>query len=338
MNTGKAFNILKVWRTVGIMVLMVVGLAGCTRSRKVENPQPSVYYWRTTFCLSEKEMGWMKENGIGKMYLRLFDVKMIGNEAVPEATIEFEEAVGQDVEIVPTVFVVENVIRECGDIGKLAKNISSRIHAMAETNDFSYREVQIDCDWTGSSQERYFALLRELQQTEEMQGKDVSATIRLHQLNMEAPPVKYGALMVYNTGDFRTACGQDARNPILDRRDVEPYVKYLDDYPLPLCAAYPNFDWKLLFDADGFKGIYYDDIPEDSSLFVKMSGNEYVAVDALTVYMQKGVKLLRILPGDNLMVWKATEEEIEAVKAMVEAHRKGIHEQVIVYHLEEKYL
>ena len=57
---------------------------------------------------------------------------------------------------------------------------------------------------------------------------------------MEEPPVDYGALMLYNTGDPRK---WTERNPILDARDVYPYVKRLDDYPLPLAAAYPVFSW-----------------------------------------------------------------------------------------------
>ena len=57
---------------------------------------------------------------------------------------------------------------------------------------------------------------------------------------MEAPPVDYGVLMVYNTGNpqhFRE------RNPILDIRDVTPYLRYLSDYQLPMAAAYPVFSW-----------------------------------------------------------------------------------------------
>ena len=57
---------------------------------------------------------------------------------------------------------------------------------------------------------------------------------------MEAPPVDYGALMIYNTGDPRK---WEERNPILDYRDVYPYLNYLDSYPLPLAAAYPVFQW-----------------------------------------------------------------------------------------------
>ena len=70
--------------------------------------------------------------------------------------------------------------------------------------------------------------------------QQLSTTIRLHQLSMKAPPVDYGALMLYNTGDPRKWV---ERNPILDIRDVSPYLKRLNDYPLPLAAAYPVFSW-----------------------------------------------------------------------------------------------
>ena len=62
-----------------------------------------------------------------------------------------------------------------------------------------------------------------------------------HQLSMPAPPADYGVLMVYNTGDPKNFA---PRNPILDIRDVQPYMRYLADYPLPLAAAYPVYRWQ----------------------------------------------------------------------------------------------
>jgi predicted secreted Zn-dependent protease len=47
--------------------------------------------------------------------------------------------------------------------------------------------------------------------------------------------------MIYNTGDPRKFM---ERNPILDLRDVEPYLRYLPAYPLPLAAAYPVYRWQ----------------------------------------------------------------------------------------------
>ena len=51
---------------------------------------------------------------------------------------------------------------------------------------------------------------------------------------MEAPPVDYGALMLYNTGDPQK---WTERNPILDHRYVAPYLRHLEDFPLPLAAT-----------------------------------------------------------------------------------------------------
>jgi hypothetical protein len=57
---------------------------------------------------------------------------------------------------------------------------------------------------------------------------------------MEEPPADYGVLMVYNTGNPQQ---HPERNPILDLRDVKPYLRWLKDYPLPMAAAYPAFSW-----------------------------------------------------------------------------------------------
>ena len=109
---------------------------------------------------------------------------------------------------------------------------------MNETNDImGVKEIQIDCDYTINSLPTYYQFLKEVK---EAWGQQLSTTIRLHQLSMKAPPVDYGVLMLYNTGDPRK---WTERNPILDIRDVSPFLKHLDDYPLPLAAAYPVFSW-----------------------------------------------------------------------------------------------
>ena len=58
---------------------------------------------------------------------------------------------------------------------------------------------------------------------------------------MPVPPVDYGVLMLYNTGDPRKF---NERNPVLDLRDVQPYLRRLAPYDLPLAAAYPVYSWQ----------------------------------------------------------------------------------------------
>jgi hypothetical protein len=113
---------------------------------------------------------------------------------------------------------------------------------MNKTHDVkNVHEIQIDCDYTHRSRKLYYQFLEEVVNVAKEYGLRVSTTIRLHQLSMPAPPVDYGVLMLYNTGDPQNFM---ERNPILDIRDVKPYLPALAGYPLPLAAAYPMFLWQ----------------------------------------------------------------------------------------------
>ena len=125
----------------------------------------------------------------------------------------------------------------------LAEKVVQRIRQMNETNNINnVHEIQIDCDYTSRSRKTYYKFLEEVVK---LWKSKVSTTIRLHQLSMPAPPVDYGALMVYNTGDPRK---WQERNPILDYRDVYPYLKHLEQYALPLAVAYPVYQWVRYID------------------------------------------------------------------------------------------
>ena len=155
---------------------------------------------------------------------------------VPNATITFSDSLPIGVEMIPTIYITEDCMHQ--DPKGLAEKLVKRIQQMNETNDIKgVQEIQIDCDYTAKSRKVYYQFLKEVKSAWKQR---LSTTIRLHQLSMEEPPVDYGALMLYNTGDPRK---WTERNPILDARDVYPYVKRLDDYPLPLAAAYPVFSW-----------------------------------------------------------------------------------------------
>jgi hypothetical protein len=66
---------------------------------------------------------------------------------------------------------------------------------------------------------------------------------------MPAPPVDYGVLMVYNTGDLRSP---RTANSILDYSDVKPYLRRIDASMLDsMDFAWPVFGWGVAFDANG---------------------------------------------------------------------------------------
>ena len=230
----------------------------------------AVYYWRTELRLNDAERQFLSDHHISKVYCRYFDVVMDEVQAVPRpnATLAFNDTLPASVEIVPTVYITEDCMHERHD--SLARLVVRRILQMNETNGIrGVREIQIDCDYTSRSRPVFYEFLQEVKEelnknhstlnpqlstlnpqlsslnpqplTLNPQLSTLSATIRLHQLQMEAPPVDYGVLMLYNTGDPRRF---QERNPILDERDVQPYAQYLADYPLPLAAAYPVYRWQ----------------------------------------------------------------------------------------------
>ena len=201
----------------------------------------SVYYWRTDLRLDSTERAFLKQYNIKKVYCRYFDVVM-GDSSIgprPNATISFSDSLPDDIEIIPTIYITEDCMHKPHK--DLAEKIVQRIRQMNETNNINnVHEIQIDCDYTSKSRATYYQFLETIKSQLSTIHYQLSTTIRLHQLSMPAPPVDYGALMVYNTGDPRK---WQERNPILDYRDVYPYLKHLDQYALPLAVAYPVYQW-----------------------------------------------------------------------------------------------
>jgi hypothetical protein len=222
-----------------LLCLLTVGCNGRKGGAELEEGN-AVYYWRTDLRLDSTERAFLKQYHIKKVYCRYFDVVM--NDSLgpmPNATLKFSDAMPIGVEIIPTVFIVENCMHQKPN--GLARKIVDRILQMNETNDIKgVREIQIDCDYTARSRMFYYQFLEELRLVLSTVNYKLSTTIRLHQLSMKVPPVDYGVLMLYNTGHPMKFM---ERNPILDIRDVAPYLRYLEDYDLPLAAAYPVFLW-----------------------------------------------------------------------------------------------
>lgn len=248
------------WVIGTVMLLAVLLTTGCKQS---EMPQENaVYYWRTEWRTDSVERAFLQQYHINKVYCRYFDVVLNSNgEPIPNATIRFVQGQQEGLKLIPTVFITENCMHQPHK--ELAKKLVDRIVQMNETNDISgVDEIQIDCDYTARNRKNYYDFLQQVRDEAQKHGMQLSTTIRLHQLSMPIPPVDYGVLMIYNTGDPNKF---NERNPILDMRDVEPYLRYLADYELPLAAAYPTFRW-----IRNFEGVHLEHTVEaDEILKVK---------------------------------------------------------------------
>lgn len=235
--------------------------------------------------------------------MRFFDVVLNDKgRPVPNATVDFIDSVPEKLEVVPTVFIMN----ECMSIkvDSLHRLIADRVLQMCETHDVpNVSEIQIDCDWTARTQENFFRFMNLLKGYLCEKHIQLSATIRLHQLSKDAPPADRGVLMVYNTGDVTNP---ECQNPILDYKDVKPFLNNLDKYDLPLSAAYPVFSWDVLYRNGRFVGIQHYE-------------NEYP-----------------VIQGDTIKHIQPTVDEVLHVKTAVGKYAPQINDETIIFDLSDK--
>ena len=253
--------------TAVVCFLLSIGLTlSCSKPKPMPTTMRSVYYWSTTLNMDSVKTAFMRNYDISRMYIRYFDVVADqSGRAVPNATLKFATDVPQGIDIVPTVFVMPECLRQ--DRSRLASLIVKRVVQMNETNDvYNVKEIQIDCDWTQSTRQLYAEFMLAMMRECHSRHLKLSSTIRLHQLAQTPPPADRGVLMMYNTGD---ATDIRCHKPILDMHDAAPYLPRLNDYKLKLSTAYPIFTWRILFRGGRFVGFIHNDgeypiLPSDS--------------------------------------------------------------------------
>ena len=265
--------------TAVVCFLLSMGLTlSCSKPKPMPTTMRSVYYWSTTLNMDSVKTAFMRNYDISRMYIRYFDVVADqSGRAVPNATLKFATDVPQGIDIVPTVFVMPECLRQ--DRSRLASLIVKRVVQMNETNDvYNVKEIQIDCDWTQSTRRLYAEFMQAMLSECHSRHLKLSSTIRLHQLAQTPPPADRGVLMMYNTGD---ATDIRCHKPILDMHDAAPYLSRLKDYKLTLSTAYPIFTWRILFRGGRFVGFIHHDgefpiLPSDSIAIRQPSADDII--------------------------------------------------------------
>ncbi|MDU1890782.1 MAG: hypothetical protein E6767_08840 [Dysgonomonas sp.] len=315
--------------------IIFICFCSCRNSSTSENtppPDPSVkldnaiYYWKTTFSLNDAERKFLSDNNIKRLYIRYFDVackaEMMYTPA-PKATIRFKDSIPANLEVIPTIFIDNELFKVYGISTHIAESIVKRILVMSKTNDVpNVHEIQIDCDWTKSSEEKYFSFLKQIKQELKKHNISLSATIRFHQLRMDAPPVDRGVLMCYNTG---AVLNKNTKNSILEVGDVDPYASSLIAYQLPLDIAYPTFSWGVWFRYNSFKALLRGLNPDNENL-EHVKDNIYKVKNG---FYQEGHYLA---VDDEIRFESSPMEEIVKAKELLEHQLKNY--SIIIYHLD----
>ena len=205
-----------------------------------ENHPYTFYYWRTNLSLNQTEKQELKKATIPYLYARFFDIEKVDGKFQPVAIITRDNSFETDKEIVPVVFIKNDVFYDIklDEIAFLAKNVYSLIKK--KQNEFGFKiskEIQIDCDWTAGTNKEYFEFLKQLQ---EISGKDVTCTLRLHQIHQRAlsgvPPVEKVYLMCYSTS---SPLEDSDKNSILELKTLKKYLSYVHRYPVDIDIVLP---------------------------------------------------------------------------------------------------
>jgi hypothetical protein len=225
-----------------LSIVLICILVSC---QKQEKPSIAFYYWKTIFKLSQPEKDALSRNHVNKIYLRYFDVAVNPktNEAFPVGVIQFKDSV-PGLTIVPVVYI-ENaaMLNSSVDIKDLAHKISGLVIQISHKKKISIQEIQLDCDWTLNSRDRYLNFVAEFRK----QSPNVllSATIRLHQVKYfdktKIPKVDKAVLMYYNMGKIEV----NKRNSIYDKEVADKYLSSFKKYPLSLDVALPIYSWGI---------------------------------------------------------------------------------------------
>jgi hypothetical protein len=314
------------------LLLLLLLFSGCTEPGSAPI-QRSFYYWRSSFQLNAAEQSALKEHAVQQLYVKFFDVEWNEESKRPQpiATVRFKDSLPAGLRITPVVFITNETLLQAdsAQVDDLAINITRLLSSMVTNNQLLLSgEVQIDCDWTGTTKDRYFRLLQLLKQQPFLKNKLLSATIRLHQLKFinetGAPPVDKGLLMAYNMGNLRNPA---TTNSIISTEELDKYIHKLRYYPLPLDVALPLFDWYVWFHQNEYKGLFY---PQQLGLNGGQEKITFTSDTSINGYAFKKGDWLRY-EGSPIEVLTATAKRL---KNKLPAKERTI----ILYHLDQELL
>jgi len=323
-----------------LFIFTVFALFGCSENKH----DISFYHWKTGYNPSEKALEYCDSLDVKKHYIRFFDVKWVKSRdrAFPFAILKNDFKDSISVEIVPVVYITNETFQKTGEhrIKYLAQDVTYKIRNVCENANIpvnSIKEIQFDCDWSGTSRERYFRFLEVVREKIGKQGftdsLKISSTIRLHQIKYAQktgiPPVDKGVLMFYNMGELSDTA---TANSILDIATARKYMVNFKQYQIPIDVALPLFSWGVQF-RNGKVVSLMNNLSESHVVnnpnLEKVKPNYYKVINAGYLNDQFVYK------GDEIRLEKISMERLKDAKELLDKHMKQKNYELIYYHLDD---
>jgi len=262
--------------SVGFMVAFFVFF----KNQKSPDLTISFYHWENSF--KEKEL---KE----KLYIKVLDIAYSTKLEIVKSNLQEKPK-----DFIPVVYITNETMQNM-DYSLVSNAIIQGL------KNYEFDELQIDCDWSGSTQSNFFNLLIDLKTK---LNKTLSATIRLHQIKYYTktgvPPVDYGVLMYYNMSNIAEF---NTKNSILDNDIAKKYHYNFENYKLKLKLALPLYSQAIQFRENKalsiFEGVEKKDF---DSNFLQIAPNLYKVLNS--TYFQG-----RYIYKDDVFRFEDTEEK-----------------------------
>jgi hypothetical protein len=297
---------------------------------------PAFYYWRTQLELSTYEAKTLDSLKIQKLYVKFFDVDWdpLTQAPVPLASLEWQQADFQRITIVPTIFITNRTLENTSpeDMSQLGQRLSKKITSLLQGHPIS--EIQLDCDWTTTTKEKFFEFLRQMKA--QFPNTLLSCTIRLHQVKFSdetgIPPADRGMLMFYNMGEINN---WETENSILDVQSAKSYLARLKDYPLKLDIALPIYSWGAIYRNEQLHKLVHQlqkQEIEDTTKYTLLAPNRY---NLKTSTILRGHFLE---PNDQIRIEGVQASALMESAKLIATHLPLEDRSVVFYHLQEQSL
>lgn len=306
----------------------------CAEKHSSRNIERSFYYWKSVFKLTDFEKQRMDSLQVNTIYLKFFDVDWDDESRLPlpKAIVQITDSVYlhvRAIKIIPTVFITNECLQKIDSIkiNELADKIIGLIKDIYQPQLYKQpvAEVQIDCDWSASTKDKYFNLLKRIRQNG---VQKLTATIRLHQIKYLAktgvPPVDKGLLMCYNMGNIKNPF---VKNSILDTEELKKYISKLNNYPLQLDVALPLFEWFVLLRNNEYRGLIKKLDITGKAIKKQADGNYIFLTD--TVINEVAFK-----KDDIVRYEKSGYDEVIKAARIVNSKLKTINLRLALFHLD----
>ena len=159
-----------------LIIICLFTLHACSSHKQNKTIAIDYYYWKKNFELDSFQKKIMLSTHSSHNYLRIFDVVWSEKRrmAVPVAVMKSKNELNENWQ--PAIYITNESLIQTPtlQIDSLAEKIVRLTNQMVFEKKMDTTELQLDCDWTVATKEKYFHLVNEIKK---LTNKKISATI-----------------------------------------------------------------------------------------------------------------------------------------------------------------